>query len=339
MPRAPEIIAPITIEIDTTKGSYYRYLHTPVQNESTLIPNPARFYEDTNYIACTEFVEMDSEIYDEILSFDSVADTGTFAQRCSQKGLIFSFFTDSFPFYDDTEVGITVDNDYHRQLIFRKITQFRTTLTIYDAIKAALANPESYELVFRAFDLAERNKMGILFDPCDPETANDRIIVAFCNKLNQFVALSEFQVEDYQFEREHQSNQTITKETAIDELLNETEDGEFHYTTMALFAHIFTTRYINKYIEPIEPRQNIEKDGLSLLCPTVLSAMYQMLLLCPFNNIKYQKCANNKCNRFFRVDSHHPQTLCKFHMETRQRKRQNYTEKKKREIIRRPSSN
>lgn len=341
MNKKAEIIVPVRIEIDATRRMYYNYLHKSEQDKSILIPNSARFNEDTGYINCTQVIEMDSELYDEIMSVNSVTDTESIAHLCDEKGLVFSFFASSGPVHDNAWVGVTVDNGYYRQLIFRDIAQFKSTLTIHSAINAALEDPKNYEKVFHAFDLGERSGMGISFDPFgpyDPDAMNDRICVVFNAGIDQFVALTEFQIEDYQSEREYQTHIIINREAAIDEMISGTGNGEVYYTTIESYARFFTSRYINKHIDMIEPRQIIGKDGLSLLCPTVLSAMYQMLLFCPFNNIKYLKCANAKCNRFFRVDSHHPQTLCKQHMMVRQRKRQNQYLKKKHEILRRLSS-
>lgn len=329
-----ELVVPVKIEIDATRKPFFDFTKVLEQkNSGVIIPNPARFHAETNDVVCTDVVLMNDELYEKILSVDSAADAETIAELCNENGLIFSFFSESFPFYDDSEVGITVDQNYYSKLILRDIMQFKTTLTIYNAINDALANPESYDLVVHAFDIGEKKKMGIAYDKNDPETANNKIVVAFCNNINQFVAISEFDIEDYQDDWYMQTHTRIDREAALEDLIN--GDGKILYTTIKDYAGNFTSQFINKHIEGITPRQKTGEEGLSLLCPTVLSAMYQMLFLSRFNNIQYRKCANPKCNRFFRVASHHPQKRCEQHMQALRRKRANQEEKKRKEIFKR----
>ena len=62
---------------------------------------------------------------------------------------------------------------------------------------------------------------------------------------------------------------------------------------------------------------------LEYRCSNLLTAMYMMENTCTYNNVEFKKCAHPKCNRYFQVDSLHPQSMCDQHMEARRRKRQN----------------
>ena len=69
---------------------------------------------------------------------------------------------------------------------------------------------------------------------------------------------------------------------------------------------------------------NPDNSKMICICDSLISAMYYQQYVNVFNNRTYRQCAHKGCNRWFLVDSHHPQTRCDEHMEARRRKRQQY---------------
>ena len=90
-------------------------------------------------------------------------------------------------------------------------------------------------------------------------------------------------------------------------------------------------KHINEKIKSetrgVSIEQCLDDFAFEYHCPTLSSAMYEKMLLSVFNKDEYRKCA--KCSAYFKVDKHHPQTLCDNHMLARRRKRQNAKTKEK----------
>ena len=106
--------------------------------------------------------------------------------------------------------------------------------------------------------------------------------------------------------------------------------GESSDDKMRLKLSACKTNIHNKIaaeISGVYIEQNLDDFAFEYHCPTLSSAMYEKMLLSVFNKDEYRQCV--KCSAYFKVDKHHPQTLCDKHMAARRRKRQNAKSKEK----------
>lgn len=71
-------------------------------------------------------------------------------------------------------------------------------------------------------------------------------------------------------------------------------------------------------------------DGtITFFCHSLLEAMYVYAVVSIINQNEYKKCSKPGCQRYFRVDKHHPQKFCDIHMAPRRKKRENAYKKEK----------
>ena len=66
------------------------------------------------------------------------------------------------------------------------------------------------------------------------------------------------------------------------------------------------------------------KPIIEFRCPSLLSAMYQKMLISAFNREEYRQCANKRCTNYFKVGNRTTQKYCEKHLEARRRKQRNY---------------
>ena len=81
-----------------------------------------------------------------------------------------------------------------------------------------------------------------------------------------------------------------------------------------------------KNIKLVSP---IFKPNVEFCCPSLLSAMYQKMLISAYNHEEYRQCANKHCTNYFKVGNRATQKYCEKHLEARRRKQKNYLEKQK----------
>lgn len=87
-------------------------------------------------------------------------------------------------------------------------------------------------------------------------------------------------------------------------------------------------RYIELRTRTIKITAQI-KPVIEFCCPTLISAMYQKMLISAINSEEYRKCAKKTCSNYFKVESRSTRKFCDKHMEARRKKQKNYLEKQK----------
>ena len=97
-----------------------------------------------------------------------------------------------------------------------------------------------------------------------------------------------------------------------------------------LYDVIFYDQLIDDFIRFIEQKTSMVKSmsffkpTLELCCPSLLSAMYQKLIISEYNNEEYRQCANKHCTNYFKVGNRKTRKVCDKHLESRRRKQQKY---------------
>ena len=71
------------------------------------------------------------------------------------------------------------------------------------------------------------------------------------------------------------------------------------------------------------------KPVIEFCCSTLISAMYQKMIISAINSEEYRKCAKKTCSNYFKVESRSTRKFCDKHMEARRKKQKNYLEKQK----------
>jgi hypothetical protein len=111
----------------------------------------------------------------------------------------------------------------------------------------------------------------------------------------------------------------------------EYSDTEVTFSTTKTLNLSFCIRYLNDSLaqetSDVTIRQCFDDLAFEFHCPTLLSAMYEKMLIGEFNKDTYLKC--DVCSNYFKVDKSHPQTRCDIHMRSRRKKRQNARAKEK----------
>lgn len=159
-------------------------------------------------------------------------------------------------------------------IVNKDIQHLRDVIRVYADINSALKHPDNEELVSQAFRCGETYGMGATYDPDDPDTLDDSTSVYYCSKIGQYIAISDYDIEDYQIMGIDDPERKLTRNDIIECYL---EDGP--YTTIHDYAQIFVARHIIPHLAGITTDPVTTDGPLSLRCPTILAAMYQRLLL------------------------------------------------------------
>lgn len=90
-------------------------------------------------------------------------------------------------------------------------------------------------------------------------------------------------------------------------------------------------RQIERITNTIE-LASLFKPSVEFRCPSLITAMYQKLIISAYNNEEYRQCANKHCTNYFKLGNRTTQKYCEKHLEVRRRKQKNYIEKQKQEL-------
>ena len=270
----------------------------------------------------TDGVEFCDDLYEELMSVETIERAQKIVEKLWDDRVVFSIPNNrTLHMCCEKELYFEVDTERFGELSIIELAHFKKVRDTYNLLKTAMNNLTNKKIVEKAFyeyvynfENVENEKGESLLNKIN------EVNILYNNKLEQYVLVMQEDIESYE------KIKKLVKDPLYQKRRDFLEDffddfPSITYTIEECIRYI-AIRYIHPEIAGIKIRQDIEKQLIRLHCPTVLSAMYQKMLLASFNEDEYKRC--KRCGKYFKVDKWHPQTMCDEHMESRRNKRIRY---------------
>ena len=315
-------VMPIKIFIAKTRffsedGRYYTRTGQP------LIP-----MTDVTDIMKAPGIEMDDQIYCELMSIQNTAD----AERFTKSYPFLRVAYHSHPAFKINELDTAAR--YHEGIVwavsrFHDIRLFLAQLRAYLRLRekegegAAFESSERKDVIgtySKLFRILNRNSAwtsvyDMESDYYDLDDKVDEVSEAFMAQKPGMELSYQDLMDDY---FEGRDELRIQHEAAVQQQVNEVVDARM-FEDIAIYVTTITSRATVTF----DPRSYT----MVCKCPDLLTAMYLMAFVADFNTDDYKLCAHPGCHTYFKVDKTHPQSMCDRHMEARRRKRENQKRK------------
>lgn len=311
-------VMPIRIFVAKTRffsedGRYYTRTGQP------LIP-----MTDATDIMKAPGIEMDDQIYCELMSIQNTVDAEQFTKTYPFLRVAYH----SHPAFKIDELDTAAQ--YHEEIVqavrrFHDIRLFLEQCRTYLRLRekegdgAAFERPErkavigTYSKLFRIL-----NRNLVWTSVCDMESYYydlhdkvDEVSEAFMAQKPGMNLSYQDLMDDF---FEGRDELRIQHEATVQQQVNEVVDARM-FEDVAIYVTTITSRAIVTF----DPKSCT----MVCKCPDLLTAMYLMAFVADFNTDDYKLCAHPRCHTYFKVDKTHPQSMCDRHMEARRRKREN----------------
>lgn len=279
---------------------------------------------DATDITKAPVIEMDDQLYCELLSIKNATD----AERFTKAYSYLRFAYHSHPAFKINEMDTAVCyyeatanavSQFHDVRVFLEQRRAYLRLREEEGKEAAYVSSgrktifEIYSKLFR-----QLNRNSAWTSASDMESSYFEIYDKVEEVSEAFLAqkpgmeLSYQELMDEYFDGRDELR--IQHEASVRQQVNEVVD-----------ARIFED--VSAFVSSVTSRATVTFDPESYTvvykCPDLLTAMYLMAFVADFNADEYRQCAHPKCHAFFKVNSGHPQSMCDRHMAARRRKREN----------------
>ncbi len=263
---------------------------------------PLFVFKEHHYSPFKKTIEFTNSLFEELISISDLEQAKEFIQRNPDYSLL-SLNVRTLQICRKIGNQEVITKDLLFEMMVSEIKHFHLIWNLYSALIASLQNKTNPQLALYAFE-----KFIIHFD-----------IFGFGSEAYTLDFYSPYELSLIDVPQ-------ITLTVPV-----ECSDAEVTFSAIKTLDLSFCVSFLNdalaKETSNVTIRQCFDDFAFEFHCPTLLSAMYEKMLIGEFNKDTYRKC--DICSNFFKVDKSHPQTRCDIHMRSRRKKRQNARAKEK----------
>lgn len=244
-------------------------------------------------------VEFNEDLFNTVQEISKTENVKHFIGENSYLCLKFFITHRQEPYY------ITMDeyiDDVLKELnIFRRFYSIAKALNAYHESSSLYLESEAKEVASKTLEACIENEKGILYDSSGQFISVFEDIIPIEDDSGWAIERADLDVSNMHFK---EIRSWILKcEESFDRFLSE-KIGAVGFS-------------------------GIHADGsVECCCHSLIEAIYEYALISIINRNEYRKCSKPGCNRYYKVDKHHPQKFCDEHMASRRKKRQNAAIKK-----------